>query len=82
MSEKILSGLESVFRDLFDDEFIVLEPETTASDVVGWDSLMQLRLIAEIEKRFRLSFSVKEISNLANVGEMARLIQEKGGHFE
>jgi len=31
--------LTDVFRNVFDDDTIVIIPETTADDIEGWDSL-------------------------------------------
>ena len=35
---QILEALTQVFRDVFDDDDIVLTAATTAQDVEGWDS--------------------------------------------
>ena len=37
-SQEIYKQLTEVFRDLFDDDTIVLTPETTAGDIAGWNS--------------------------------------------
>jgi acyl carrier protein len=79
MSEvnNILSKLEPIFRDVFDDEEIVLTPEVNAESIDEWDSLNHIRLIVEIERCFDMRFSADEISQLENVGEMAELIHIK-----
>lgn len=79
MSEvnNILSKLEPIFRDVFDDEEIVLTPEVNAESIDEWDSLNHIRLIVEIERCFDMRFSADEISQLENVGEMATLIHTK-----
>jgi len=33
-----LTGLTTVFREVFDDDELVLKPELTADDVDGWDT--------------------------------------------
>ena len=40
----ILKKLEVIFRDVFDDEGILLTNETTANDIEDWDSLAQINL--------------------------------------
>lgn len=42
--------LQEIFRDLFDDETIVLFDEMTADDIEDWDSLSNITLI----KRHRI----------------------------
>lgn len=69
--------LQEIFRDIFDDEDIVLTRETTAQDIEDWDSLAQINLIVAIEKEWRIKFKLDEITDLKNVGEMYNLIGRK-----
>jgi acyl carrier protein len=67
-----------VFRDVFDDESIVIEPDTTAPDIEGWDSLSNIELLVAIEKTFSgVKFNTGEVANLRNVGEMVAAIKQK-----
>ena len=75
--ESIITLLTPIFRDVFDDEDLVIEETTTADSVDGWDSLAHIRLIVSIETKLGLRFSTIEISGLANVGAMAELILVK-----
>jgi acyl carrier protein len=75
--DSLKDDLTEVFADVFDLDDIVLTPEMTASDVDGWDSLAQIRLVVAAEQRFNVQFTADEISNLANVGDFMRLIAEK-----
>jgi len=77
MSNDALSTLNEVFQELFDDEELVIVPETTAADVAGWDSLMHVRLILAVEKAFNLRFKSSEIDSLKNVGSLLTLIEAK-----
>lgn len=73
----VMQDLEIIFRDVFDDEDIQINVDMTANDIDEWDSLAQIRLILEIEKRFSLHFDASEIEKLENVGQMAELISQK-----
>jgi acyl carrier protein len=73
-----LRQVEEIFRDILDDNEIVLTPETTADDVEGWDSLSHIQLIVAIEKRFKIKFTAREIMSWQNVGEMLDGIIAKG----
>jgi acyl carrier protein len=70
----IFEQLTEVFRDVFDDDELVIDATTTAQDVEGWNSLAHIRLVVSIEKSFKLRFSAAEIGNLKNVGDMIELI--------
>ena len=73
----MMENLEEIFRDVFDDEDILINVDMTANDIDEWDSLAQIRLILQIEKRFSLHFDASEIEKLENVGQMAELISLK-----
>jgi acyl carrier protein len=70
-----LERVNEVFRDVFDNEELIVSGETTAKDIEGWDSLMHVTLIIHIEKVFAVRFSPSEIAGLKNVAELVRLIE-------
>ncbi len=72
--EEIFGQLTEIFRDIFDDEDIVLTDDTTADDIEDWDSLEQINLLVAIEKQFKIKFRLADVSNLENVGAMADLV--------
>jgi acyl carrier protein len=67
---EILKTVQGIFRDILDDEEIILEDTTSADDVEGWDSLTHIQLIVATEKQFKIKFTSKEILSWRNVGEM------------
>ena len=74
----VMNRLENVFRDVFDDNRIVISENTTAADIEDWDSLEHINLIAAVEKEFGMRFTMKEVSGMKNVGEMLDIICERG----
>lgn len=66
----ILTQINSIFVDTLDNEDIVLEETTKASDVEEWDSLMHVLLVDAIEKEFNVRFKASEIQNWENVGQI------------
>ena len=77
MTDPIYEKLTSVFRDVLDDDSIVLRPDLTAKDVEGWDSLSHIRLMLKIERTFSVRLTASEIGKLKNVGDLADLLQRK-----
>ncbi len=75
----ILKRLEVIFRDVFDDEDIVLTNEITANDIEDWDSLAQINLIVAIRREFKINFDLEEVSKYKNVGDMVDAIKKKLG---
>jgi acyl carrier protein len=79
MDDPILNDLTAVFREVFDDDALVLKPEMTAEDVDGWDSLAHIRLILSVQKKFGIKFSPVEMNRLKNVGDLIALTKDKQG---
>src|SRR5271166_6874793 len=73
----VYSKLTTVFRNVFDEDDLVLTPATTADDVGAWDSLSHIRLVLAVSKTFGVKFSASEIGGLKNVGEFVDVIRTK-----
>jgi acyl carrier protein len=69
--------VEDVFRNLFNDDSIVLSDDLTAADVPGWDSLAHINLMFSLEQEFGIQFADDEFTQFENVGELLRLIEER-----
>jgi acyl carrier protein len=74
---EIYDALNQVFRQVLEDETIVLTKDTTAEDVDGWDSMNHIFIVAELEKRFGLKFRAAEMEELKNAGELVSLLRQK-----
>ena len=76
---EIREKLQEIFRDVFDDEEIVIFDEMTSEDVEDWDSLSHINLIHDIEHTFAIDFTTEEIVGAKNVGEFLGIIESKMG---
>lgn len=74
----VLKRLNEVFRDVFDDDDIVVTPKTTADDIEDWDSIEHITLIGAVEDEFRMKFKMGEVSGMNNVGDMLKIIMARG----
>ena len=72
-----LEKIQEIFRDVFDNEEIEINNETTSKDIEDWDSLTHVQLIVKIEKAFGIKFTMKEIREAANVGDLINYIEKK-----
>lgn len=75
--ENIIERLNEVFQNVFDDDEITVDRDTTAADIEDWDSLEHIRLISAVEREFGVKFTMKEVSAMQNVGEMIDIIAER-----
>lgn len=74
---EIIEELQVIFREIFDEEDLVISRDTVAEDIEDWDSLTHMQLIIEIEKRYGIKFTTAEIKRAANVGEFIDIIKGK-----
>jgi len=74
--EEILSKVNEVFHEVFDDDSIEVTETTTARDIEDWDSLMHITLVSEIENAFGFKFMMKDVVGMKNVGEMLDIIAQ------
>ena len=73
----IVTRLTPIFRDVFNDNTLVVTDKLNAADVATWDSLSNINMIVAVEKTFDVKFSIKDVRNLKNVGELLELIKRK-----
>ena len=73
----ILSQINKIFIDTLDNEEVVIEETTQATDVEEWDSLTHIMLVVTIEKHFKITFDSKEILSWKDVREMMDSIISK-----
>jgi acyl carrier protein len=75
--EQVYENLNEVFQDVFDDDSITVNDQTTAADIEDWDSFEHINLVIAVEKRFQIKFTVGEANEMKNVGEMVDIILER-----
>lgn len=74
---QIHEKLTNIFRDVLDDDSIVLHDATTADDVEGWDSLSHVNILVAVEKGFGIRMSTREVKSMRNVGDFITTISQK-----
>jgi acyl carrier protein len=72
--------LQNVFKEVFDNDDMVISRDMTAHDVEDWDSLRHMDLITSVEHEFNVKFTTKEILGLKNVGEFLNILEGKLKH--
>jgi len=72
-----MSKVQDIFREVFDDEELIITDATNSDDIEDWDSLEHISLVVSMEKEFNMKFDLKEVGKLENVGGMIDLIMSK-----
>ena len=72
-----IEQLREIFADVFDNDAIVIDENTSAKDIRQWDSLHHLQLVVSIEKHFKIRFTATEILDWKTAGDMVKSINDK-----
>jgi len=75
--EEVFNGVQDIFRDIFDENDMIIENTTSSDDIEDWDSLNHINLVSAIEKEFKIKFALGELMTLKDVGAMVDLMVEK-----
>lgn len=73
----IINRIQDIFRDIFDDESLEINESTNAEDIEEWDSLIHITILQTVQDEFGLEFSIDEITEMKNVGDMIKAINQK-----
>jgi len=72
-----LAALKSLFRDVFDDDEIVVSEDLYRQSFPSWDSLGHIRLVFAVEDSFRVTFTIEEVESMNSVGRIFDQIATK-----
>lgn len=75
--QEVLDRLQPIFRDVLDDDSLVITRQSSAYNTPNWDSLAHINLIQIIEDEFKVKFALGELEELKNVGDLVDLILKK-----
>ena len=70
--------LQTLFREVFDDDDLMISDDTSQSNLEGWDSFHQVKLMISIEEEFGVKLSIEEAISLNSVGKLKELLVVKG----
>lgn len=66
----------SFIADILEVDKSTLALETSQDDVETWDSLMQLRLLGEIEAKYGVMIPMEQISTIKKLNDFYQYIKE------
>jgi acyl carrier protein len=75
--QEMLSRLQTIFRDVFDEPSISVGRASNSGTIAGWDSLAHINLVTSVEQEFGIRFALGELQGLKNVGDMLDLMEVK-----
>jgi len=75
--EEVLIKIREIFVDIFDNENLIINDDTCATDIEGWDSLTHISILTALQDEFGVRFDMNEIIGMKNVGDMIDAIIKK-----
>jgi acyl carrier protein len=77
LSASILDQVRGVASDLFSLPVDRIQPESSPETIESWDSTQHLNFVLALEEKFGLQLSPEEMEQMRNVGEAAKVIENK-----
>jgi acyl carrier protein len=75
--QEVLKTLNEIFAKVLKKPDLCLEESMSTDDIDGWDSLTNMIIISEIEKRFEFHLKMRDIIRMRTVGDMCNVILKR-----
>ena len=72
--EEILQQLTLIFEQVLKRSDLKIDYNMSAEDIDEWDSLTNMTIISEIEKKWGVHFKLRDIIRMKNIGDMIDII--------
>lgn len=72
--EEILQQLTLIFEQVLKRSDLKIDYNMSAEDIDEWDSLTNMTIISEIEKKWGVHFKLRDIVRMKNIGDMIDVI--------
>lgn len=77
IDNSVWQELTTIFQDLFSDPTLTITPEMKSTDLEGWDSFRHVEILIEVQMKFSISMTSREIDNLHSIGDLYSTITKK-----
>ncbi len=74
--EQIISRLQAIFQDVFDDTSLFIREDMTTEDIEDWDSIEHVYLLISIEKSFGIKM-LDAMEKPESIGKLIDIIEER-----
>lgn len=73
----VVARTQEIFRDIFNNDTLILHDQLSASNIDDWDSLSHVNLLSAIQQEFKIKFELGELHQLKNAGAIIDIIVKK-----
>lgn len=65
-----LQRLQAIFREILDDEDLILTPAFSRDDTPDWDSVATVQIVLAVEAEFGIRLPTELVGDLKNVNQL------------
>ena len=69
-----LEKIQEIFRDVLDDETLVVEDTFSQKDCEDWDSVAMVQIVLAVESEFGVKFATGEVAGIHSVADILKKI--------
>ncbi|OGY63164.1 MAG: hypothetical protein A3I24_02840 [Candidatus Harrisonbacteria bacterium RIFCSPLOWO2_02_FULL_41_13b] len=73
-----MKKLEELLGKVLSIDSKIITDETSPANVESWDSFNGLVLVSELEKQFKVKFTIDEVTSVKNVGDIKKALKKHG----
>ena len=73
--KEIFDQIIAIAKQVFNYDGEITE-QTTSADIKSWDSMNQVRFLAEVEGHFSIKFKIKDMLSFASIGDISRCVEK------
>jgi acyl carrier protein len=74
---QIFNEVSDICKKVFNNNYLIITHDSSADSIESWDSITNLFLIDAIEEKFNFKFTLDEIMNAQNIGDICTIIDAK-----
>ena len=75
---KAIKTLETIFQELFLDNHLKINENTSPVDIEEWDSLAHVNLLVTVESSFGVKFTAEDMERIKDVSTLLSVLVERG----
>ena len=72
-----MKTFDQIAKEVFKIPNTDIKDSLSPKDIPEWDSMNYLLFIAELEKQFNISFTMDEVMNAQNIGDIRRITEAR-----
>ncbi|HRD65448.1 MAG TPA: acyl carrier protein [Candidatus Competibacter sp.] len=76
MNKITTSETFKILSEIFEEPIANITPELLRSDVLGWDSMGALALMAELDERFGIVLTAEESKKMIKISDVLQLLRQ------